>query len=177
MSNFSRPILSPSPPRPVPIPNPHPFPMLVPTLPYPASTLTSSRQYTPSPPSTLTRLEKRAAKAGQKIVRSESESAGEVDGQLGGEVSGPINMTKPWVEGPKSSKVSDPRLFLFHLLSSCSTKNYRLGTGKLDRPASYIVTIRRLLPPRPRSLGNPRGFPRLTQVPASGAGSGRSSAA
>ena len=153
----------------VPIPNPRPFPMPMPIPPYPASTLTSSCQYTPlpppSPPSTLTRLEKQAAKAGRKIVRSESESTGEVDGQLGGEVSGPINMTKPWVEGPKSSKVSDPRLFPFHLLTSCSTKNYRLGMGKLDRPASYIVTIRRLLPPRPRSLGNPRGFPRLSAKP------------
>ena len=79
-------------------------------LPLPAATLTSTAADTLSPPSTLTRLEKRAVKAGRKIVRSESESVGEVDGQLGGEVAGPINMTEPWVEGPKSSKVSDPWL-------------------------------------------------------------------
>ena len=83
-----------------------------------ASVAPTLRETPPSPPSTLTRLEKRAKKAGRKIGRSESESTGEVEGQLESKVAGPINMTEPWVEGPKSAKVSDPRLsFLFFLTS------------------------------------------------------------
>jgi hypothetical protein len=119
---------SPSPTLPVPPHVPEPFPMSVPTSPQlivvrlqPSPLVRAHLSPVPSsppasPPTTLTHLEKRAIKAhrANKRIRSESESSGEDDGKMVdevvgkkvGEVQGPINMSEPWIEGPKSAKVS-----------------------------------------------------------------------
>ena len=105
---------------------PEPFPMSVPSSPrlplihLPPSTLPPTLVASPidtthtppppaspaSPPTNLTHLEKRALRAHRSLTRSGSESSGKVGIGREGEVEGPINMTEPWIEGPKSTKVS-----------------------------------------------------------------------
>ena len=99
-------------------------------------------------------------------MRSGSESSGEVENGRKGEVEGPINMTEPWIEGPKSAKVSVLSISSFIFADFLSTKNCRLGTAKLGRPASCTGTTRRFGPPRNQSLGDPRGSLRLSAGPA-----------
>jgi hypothetical protein len=120
---------SPSPTLPVPPHIPELFPMSVPTspqlfviclqpLPLVGAHISPVPSSSPpaSPPTTLTHLEKQAIKAchANNRIQSESESLGEDDGKIVdevvdekvGEVQGPINMSEPWIEGPKSAKVS-----------------------------------------------------------------------
>ena len=102
-------LASPSPTIPAPDHVPKPFPMSVPSSPrLPVVHLPPTLVDSPtSPPTALTRLEKRAIRAHRSVTRSGSESLGEVKSGGRGEVEGPINMMEPWIEGPKSAKVSD----------------------------------------------------------------------
>ena len=153
-------LASPSPTIPMQDHIPEPFPMSVPTSPtnavvrlppallppppvIPFHTL-SPPSAPASPPTTLTHLKKRAIRTHRSITRSGSESSGEVKSDGKGKVEGPINMMEPWIEGPKSAKVSDPRFFFFSFfVDFLSIKNCRLGTVKLGRPASCTVTTKR----------------------------------
>ena len=107
-------LASPSPTIPAPDHVPDPFPMSVPSSPrlpvvhLPPTLATSLPSTSPaSLPTNLTCLEKRALRAHRSLTRSGSESSGEVKSGGRGEVEGLINMTEPWIEGPKSAKVSD----------------------------------------------------------------------
>ena len=55
----------------------------------------------------------------------------------------PINMRKPWVEGPKGKKVSDPVLLPWPKLTRCSTLNCRCGTvaQKTVSPDLNIIAL------------------------------------
>jgi hypothetical protein len=110
-------LASPSPTLPVPPHIPKPFPMLVTTSlqlpivrlpiilpPLPVESHISLVP-SPSPP---------ALPPTTNIIRSESEGSGEDVGKKAdevvdkkvSEVEGPINMSEPWIEGPKSANVS-----------------------------------------------------------------------
>jgi hypothetical protein len=180
---------SPSPTLPVPPHIPEPFPMPVPTSPQlpvvrlptipPPPPVESHISPVPSPlppalpPTTLTHLEKRAIKACRtnNIIRSESEGSGEDDGKKAdevvdekvGEVEGPINMSEPWIEGPKSAKVSlTSARALFFFLMFLSIKNCRSNTVTLGLLVSFTRMTKRPQLLRTLCLGNPQGFPRLS---------------
>jgi hypothetical protein len=173
---------SPSPTLPVPPHIPKPFPMSVPSSPQlfviqfpPSLPLRAHISPVPSlsspasPPTTVTCLEKRAIKArhAKNRIRLESESSGDdegkivdkvVDGKVS-EVQGLINMSEPWIEGPKSAKVSltlvrDFFLFLMFL----SIKNCRYNMARLGLLVSFIRMTKRPELQKTCTLETRKGF-------------------